>query len=92
METWKTLIDSFSDVEVWVSLIALNLTIVGLSSLAEKRSVIGMEYGSYLLDKYKIHGKIRMFHLLVFVAVVDVISLRMRIKSGRCCCEGKAVM
>ena len=46
METWKTLIDSFSDVEVWVSLIALNLTIVGLSSLAEKRSVIGMEYAN----------------------------------------------
>ena len=29
----------------------------------------------YLLDKYKIHGRIRLFHLLVFVAVVDILSL-----------------
>ena len=75
METWNTLTETFTNIEVWMALVALNLTIVGLSSLAEKRSVIGIEYGRYLLDKYKIHGRIRLFHLLVFVAVVDILSL-----------------
>ena len=64
-----------SKVEVWVAMVALNLTIVGLSSLAEKRCVIGLEYGRYLLDKYKICGLVRLYYLLVFVAVVDVVSI-----------------
>ena len=69
------LIAIISKVELWMALVALNLTIVGLSSLAEKRSVIGIEYGRYLLDRYKIYGFIRLFHMLVFVAVVDAISI-----------------
>ena len=69
------LIAIISKVEIWMALVALNLTIVGLSSLAEKRSVIGIEYGRYLLDRYKIYGFIRLFHMLVFVAVVDAISI-----------------
>ena len=43
-----------SNIELWVALIALNLTLIGFSSLAEKRSVIGIEYGKFLLDRYKV--------------------------------------
>ena len=61
-----------SSIELWVALIALNLTLIGLSSLAEKRSVIGVEYGKFLLDRYKVGGVFRLYHLLVFVAVSDI--------------------
>ena len=45
---------STSNIELWVALIALNMTLIGLSSLAGKRSVIGVEYGKFLLDRYKV--------------------------------------
>ena len=61
-----------SNIELWVALIALNLTLIGLSSLAGKRSVLGVEYGKFLLDKYKVGGVFRLYHLLVFVAVSDI--------------------
>ena len=61
-----------SNIEVWIAIIALNLTLIGLSSLAEKRSVIGVEYGKFLLDRYEVGGVFRLYHLLVFVAVSDI--------------------
>lgn len=59
----------------WIALIALNVTVVGLSSLAEKRTVIGVEYGRYLMDKYRLLGVCRVYSALVWVAVVNCISL-----------------
>ena len=59
----------------WIALIAFNVTVVGLSSLAEKRTVIGIEYGKYLLDRFKWLGVFRIYHILVGVALVNVVSL-----------------
>ena len=59
----------------WIALIAFNVTVVGLSSLAEKRTVIGIEYGRYLLDKYKLLGVFRVYHILVAVALVNAAAL-----------------
>lgn len=65
---------SFSDINTWIALIGLNMTVLGLSSMAEKRSVAGVEYGRYMLDKYKVFGIVRIYNLLLSVAVVDVLA------------------
>ena len=67
--------DIFSQAQVWIGLISINLTIIGLTSLAEKRSVMGVEYGKYMIDKYKILGFLRLYHVLVAVAIVNIASL-----------------
>lgn len=59
----------------WIALIAFNVTVVGLSSLAEKRTVIGIEYGKYLLDRFKWLGLFRVYHILVLVALINALSL-----------------
>jgi len=59
----------------WIALIAFNVTVVGLSSLAEKRTVIGIEYGKYLLDQFKWLGFFRIYHILVLVALINAASL-----------------
>lgn len=66
--------ESFSDINTWIALIALNMTVLGLSSMAEKRNVAGVEYRQYILDKYKLFSVIRMYYLLLVVAVVDVLA------------------
>ena len=59
----------------WFALIALNVTVIGLSSLAEKRTVIGIEYGKYLIDNYKVFGCIKIYNVLAAIAVINAVSL-----------------
>lgn len=61
--------------EIWLGIIALNMTVIGLTSLAEKRLVIGVEYGKYLIDKYRVKNLIRLYHLMVIFAIVNALSL-----------------
>ena len=68
------MIASFDDITIWIALIALNMTVLGLSSMAEKRSVAGVEYGRYMLDKYKVFGIVRIYYLLLGIAVADVLA------------------
>ena len=78
MKTIYMILDYFSThvgVQDWVALIALNITVIGLTSLAEKRTVIGVDYGKYLIDEYKLLGVVRVFHLLVAVAIINAASL-----------------
>lgn len=67
----------------WITLIALCVTLVGLSSLAEKRTVIGVEYGKYLMDKYKVFGVVRIYYLLVIVALINALSLIVMLQTER---------
>lgn len=46
-----------------ISIIAINMTVIGLTSLAEMKNIIGIDYGKFLLRKYKIFGFIRVYHL-----------------------------
>ena len=46
------------------------MTVIGLTSLAELKNVIGIDYGKFLLRKYKIFGVIRVYHLLVVFGVI----------------------
>ena len=62
-------------VQDWVALIGLNVTVIGLTSLAEKRNVVGIDYGKYLIDEYKLWGVFRIYHILIGVAFINALSL-----------------
>lgn len=61
--------------EVWLSIIAINMTVIGLTSLAEKKSIIGVDYTRFLFTKYKLFWKIRILYLLVAFAIINAMSL-----------------
>ena len=67
--------DIITNSEIWLGIVALNMTVIGLTSLAEKRLVIGVEYGKYLIDKFHVHHVMRLYHLIVAFAIVNAISL-----------------
>lgn len=63
------------DNQLWLAIVAINITIIGLTSLADKRSVIGVEYGHYLLTEYKLFGFLRMYYLLIAFAVINAAAV-----------------
>jgi HAD superfamily hydrolase (TIGR01509 family) len=69
----------FNNPEVWLSMISLNLTILGLSSLTEKRNVLGVDYSSYLTDKFVLFSirnwSFRLFDALKVFLAINGISL-----------------
>ncbi|MDZ5711319.1 hypothetical protein UFB30_03745 [Jeotgalibacillus sp. HH7-29] len=58
-----------------ISIIAINMTVIGLTSLAEMKSVIGVDYGRFLLRKYKVFGWLRVYYLLIIFAIINVLAL-----------------
>lgn len=63
------------DTGLIISIIAINMTVIGLTSLADMKKVIGIDYGKFLLRKYKIFGFIRVYYLLILFGVINVLSL-----------------
>lgn len=57
-----------------VAIIAINMTVIGLTSLADKKTVIGVDYGSFLINEFELLG-IRMYTWLIFFACVNVVSI-----------------
>ncbi|GAD79486.1 hypothetical protein [Vibrio ezurae] len=64
-----------TDGSVWLAIIAINMTIIGLTSLAESKSVIGIDYGQYLIKSYKVLFNVKIYHLLVIFALINIFSL-----------------
>lgn len=64
-----------SDGAIWLALITINMTIIGLTSLAETKRVIGVDYGKFLIRKYSVGGVVRIYFLLVVFAIINVVSL-----------------
>ncbi|QVY61283.1 hypothetical protein [Cytobacillus gottheilii] len=58
-----------------IAIIAINMTIIGLTSLAETRKVIGVDYGKFLVKKYRLFNKLRIYELLIVFAIINVSSL-----------------
>ncbi|MGO1528537.1 MAG: hypothetical protein ACTHWU_07420, partial [Senegalia sp. (in: firmicutes)] len=52
--------------------IAINMTVIGLTSLAESKTIIGIDYGKFLVKKYKVFGIIRMYYLLIIFAIIKL--------------------
>lgn len=58
-----------------IAIIAINMTIIGLTSLAETKKVIGVDYGKFLVKKYRLFNKLRIYELLIVFAIINVSSL-----------------
>lgn len=63
------------DTNLIFTIIAINMTVIGLTSLADMKSVIGIDYGKFLIKKYKIFGFIRIYYLLIAFACINAISM-----------------
>lgn len=63
------------DNSIWLAIMAINMTIIGLTSLAESKTIIGVDYGKFLVKKYKVLGIVRMYYLLIIFAFINIISL-----------------
>lgn len=63
------------DSSLIMAIIAINMTIIGLTSLAEFKRVIGIDYGNFLIKKFRLLFGVKIYHLLVIFAVVNVSSL-----------------
>lgn len=56
-------------------MISINMTIIGLTSLAEKKTIIGVDYGKYLISKYKLFHMVPLYVLLILFAVINTAAL-----------------
>jgi hypothetical protein len=63
------------DTSLIFAIIAINMTIIGLTSLAETKKIIGVDYGRFLVKKYRLMGNIRIYELLIVFAIINVSSL-----------------
>lgn len=58
-----------------MAIIAINMTIIGLTSLADFKKVVGVDYGTFLIKKYKLFYRFTVYHVLILFAVINVSSL-----------------
>lgn len=63
------------DTSLLIAIIAINMTVIGLTSLAETKKIIGVDYGRFLVKKYRVIGPIKVYGLLILFAVINVSSL-----------------
>lgn len=75
MEQFINISELVNDGSVWLAIIAINMTIIGLTSLAESKNIIGVDYGKFLIKFYKVIGNVRIYHLLILFAMINVTSL-----------------
>lgn len=65
----------YLDSNILLTMISINMTIIGLTSLAEKKTIIGVDYGKYLINKYKLFHVIPLYVLLILFAVINTAAL-----------------
>jgi hypothetical protein len=63
------------DSNLIMAIIAINMTVIGLTSLAETKRVIGVDYGKFLVRKYRVFKRVRIYELLIAFAMINVGSL-----------------
>lgn len=64
-----------TDASIMFAIIAINMTVIGLTSLAESKTIIGVDYGRFLLKKYKLFGYVRIYYLLILFAIINTASI-----------------
>ncbi len=67
--------NSLLDSNILLTMISINMTIIGLTSLAEKKTIIGVDYGKYLINNYKLFRIIPMYVLLILFAIINTLAL-----------------
>ena len=63
------------DSSILLTVISINMTIIGLTSLAEKKTIIGVDYGRYLINNYKLFHVIPLYYLLILFAIINTVAL-----------------
>ena len=63
------------DNNLLLAIIAINMTVIGLTSLAESKNIVGIDYGKFLIRKYKVFHIVRIYYILIFFAIVNISSL-----------------
>lgn len=57
-----------------LSIIAINLTLIGLTSLAETRRVLGVDYGKFLINQAYVFWRIKFKHFIISFATINILS------------------
>lgn len=65
----------YLDSNILLTMISINMTIIGLTSLAEKKTIIGVDYGKYLINNYKLFHVVPLYLLLILFAVINTAAL-----------------
>ena len=81
--TWKRIVmenmclfaNLYNSNSLFISIIAINMTIIGLTSLADAKSVVGIDYGKFLVNKYRLFDRVRFVHLLQIFALSNIAAL-----------------
>lgn len=60
---------------ILLTIISINMTIIGLTSLAEKKTVIGIDYGKYLINEYKLFRIVPLYYILIVFALINILAL-----------------
>ena len=75
---FKIIIDGIGlilyDNNILLAIIAINMTVIGLTSLADKKTIIGIDYGEFLIKEFRFLG-MRMYWWLIIFALINAISL-----------------
>jgi hypothetical protein len=58
-----------------LAIVAINMTVIGLTSLAESKSIMGIDYGKFLIKKYKVFNFVKIYYLLIVFAIINVTAL-----------------
>ena len=56
MENILLTLQNIDPYNLCIAIVAINMTIIGLTSIAESKSVIGADYSDFLIKKYLNHN------------------------------------
>ncbi|MDD5293690.1 MAG: hypothetical protein PHW40_05210 [Candidatus Izemoplasmatales bacterium] len=63
------------DNSILISMIAINLTLIGLTSLAETKKVLGIDYGKFLINRYRLFSsKMKLKYWLLSFLLINGIA------------------
>lgn len=57
-----------------MAIIAINMTVIGLTSLADKKTIIGIDYGEFLIKEFKFMG-LKIYCWLIIFALINIGNL-----------------
>lgn len=75
MENIILTLENMDAYNLCISIVAINMTIIGLTSIAESKSVIGADYSTFLIKKFRVLKYIRIYHLLIVFAAINILAL-----------------
>lgn len=68
---------SFQDIDkaLIVALITINLTLLGLTTLAESKKVLGVDYGKFLINKATLFLRVKYKHIIALFTGINIVGV-----------------